>query len=190
VNRLPSGFFDCHTLDLAKKLPGMILQRTFSDGEIVRVRITETEAYHQDGDEASHSFKGRTKRNSAMFGPPGRLYVYLIYGIHHCLNVVSEAAGIGAAVLIRGGTALTGEARMAANRGMVRDPKNLLNGPGKLCQALQIDLSWNNHDLSQGGFILLSGDIKPGEQLSSSTRIGISKSVEKPWRFLLEDPSN
>jgi DNA-3-methyladenine glycosylase len=150
---------------------------------IVRVRIVETEAYQPD-DPASHSFRGPTPRNDVMFGPAGHLYVYLIYGMHHCLNVVTGGPGDASAVLLRAAEPLENLPRMAANRG-VADARALCRGPGRLAQALGVDRSL-------GGIDLLSSDvlwIEPGtpvarERLDVTPRVGISVGRERPWRWL------
>ncbi|MEX1104609.1 MAG: DNA-3-methyladenine glycosylase, partial [Ilumatobacteraceae bacterium] len=122
--RLDSAFFARDATVVAPELLNTIL---VIDG--IRARITEVEAYTQD-DAASHSFRGSTRRNAVMFGPPGLLYVYLIYGMHHCINIVTGESGDGQAVLIRG----------AVIDGV--DPR-LTNGPGKLARVLGVDLAWN-----------------------------------------------
>ena len=122
---------------VAPALIGRHLVRRFPDGSRCRVRIVETEAYEPD-DPASHAFGGPTARNATMFGPGGHLYVYLSYGIHHCLNVVTGGPGHGAAVLLRAAEPLENLARLAHNRG-VDDDRTLCRGPGRLAQALAID---------------------------------------------------
>ena len=172
------------TVACAKRLLGMDIVRKTPLG-VMRARIVETEAYHQDGDEASHSFRGQTNRNAVMFGPPGFLYVYLIYGMHFCMNVVTEAEGIGAAVLIRALEPLEGLDLMRANRPKAKRAIDLTNGPAKACQALDVDLSLNGTSLKEPMIHLGPGisDLP----LVSSRRIGITKSVELPWRFYVPD---
>lgn len=138
--------------------------------------IVETEAYMRD-DEASHSFKGRTKSNAAMFGPPATAYVYRIYGLHLCLNVVCEDAG---AVLLRALVPNEGQDRMAERRG-VCGARLLCSGPGRLAQALAISMSMNGADLLYSPFRLRP----PGfpAEIVAGPRIGISRARDKPWRF-------
>lgn len=142
--------------------------------------LTEVEAYSPD-DPASHAYNGIRPRNAAMFGPPGTLYVYRSYGIHWCANIVCGDEGIGAAVLIRSGAPFSGIEQMKMRRGRESD---LLNGPGKLTQALGIDFSYNTIDLfrPESPIRLIEGKA-PG-RIRATTRVGISKAVERPWRFV------
>lgn len=167
------------TLDVAPALLGTYLVRDLG-GELLVGRIVETEAYLAEGDPACHTYKGETPRNRPMFGPPGHAYVYKIYGIHHCFNVVTEPAGRGSAVLIRGLEPVLGQATMEALRGV----KDVTNGPGKLCQALDIGVGLNDVDLTQAGPLFLW---RPEEAskvaIATSPRIGITQGAEFPWRF-------
>lgn len=166
------------TLALAPALLGSVLVRVTPDG-ILAGRIVETEAYLAEGDPACHAHRGETLRNRAMFGPPGRAYVYRIYGIHWCVNVVTEPAGRGSAVLLRALEPIAGIDRMAANRGGSRD---LTNGPGRLCQALSIDGTLDHVDLTHPGELyLLRG--APPESVVAATRIGITQAADRAWRF-------
>jgi DNA-3-methyladenine glycosylase len=149
------------------------------DGSMVSGRITETEAYTSD-DPASHTFRGATPRNRVMFGPAGHLYVYLSYGIHRCANVVTGADGDGQAVLLRAVEPVEGIDVMRSRRG--REP--LADGPGKLCQALGIDLGDDGADLVGSAGICIVDDGTPvPTQLLTGPRIGITRGVERPWRF-------
>jgi DNA-3-methyladenine glycosylase len=145
-------------------------------------RIVEVEAYTAD-DPASHSFRGRTARNAVMFGPPGHLYVYFTYGMHHCANVVTGAVGDGQAVLVRAVAPLAGLGVMRARRGAVRDVE-LANGPAKLCRAFGLDRGWDGTALGRGGsaYIAVDGLAPPPEPLVT-TRIGIRVGIERPWRW-------
>lgn len=170
------------TLTLAQFLIGKILVRVFPDGASVSGRIVETEAYLPD-DPASHAFRGPTRRNQAMFGPPARAYVYFIYGSSFCLNVTAEASGVGAAVLLRALEPLTGQATMRTLRGRsgLRESE-LARGPGNLCRALGVDRSFDGCDLLSDSCLFLASDgCQP--QIGTSYRIGISRAVDAPWRF-------
>ncbi|MDB5696463.1 MAG: 3-methyladenine glycosylase [Sphingomonas bacterium] len=169
---MPPGFYTQPVLDLARALIGCTLTIEGVGGMIV-----ETEAYHA-GDPASHSHAGPTSRNRAMWGPAGYAYIYRIYGIHWCLNVVGGDEP-GAAVLIRALQPTHGLDRMRARRG-ITDERALCSGPGKLCQALGITGALDGHTLAAAPFALT-----PGEPLPTVTgpRIGISKAADEPWRF-------
>jgi DNA-3-methyladenine glycosylase len=166
----------------ARRLLGCYLVR-YLDGHRLAGKIIETEAYHQS-DAASHSYKGRTPRTDVMFGPAGRTYVYFTYGMHYCMNVVTGPEGEGSAVLIRALEPIEGSELMVQNRGGVFG-KNLANGPAKLCQALGIDKSFNGHDLQSRPLHL---EIRPAisaREVIQTTRIGISRDIERPWRFYI-----
>jgi len=161
---------------VARALIGVIV---LLDG--VGGRIVETEAYDRD-DPASHSHAGPTPRNAAMFGPPGRAYVYRSYGIHWCLNFVCREAGHGAGVLIRAFEPTHGLAQMRRRRG-VEDVRLLASGPGRVGQALGVDASFNGRRLDAPPFVLLAADAAVPVVVQAGPRIGISKAVDVPWRF-------
>lgn len=144
-------------------------------------RIVETEAYDRD-DPASHSHAGPTPRNAAMFGLPGRAYVYRSYGIHWCLNFVCREEGHGAGVLIRALQPTQGLARMRQRRG-VQDERLLAAGPGRVAQALGVDGSFNGRRLDAPPFALLAAEGDGPLPVQIGPRIGISKAVDLPWRF-------
>lgn len=145
--------------------------------------IVETEAYDR-ADPASHSFRGPTARNAAMFGPVGRAYVYRIYGVHWCLNVVCGTEGSGQAVLIRALEPTHGLDQMRVRRGGAAD-RALCSGPGKLCQALGVTGGHDGQALRAAPFSLIPATEAPAPILSGP-RIGVTKGVETPWRFCLE----
>ena len=186
--RLPRDFFTVSTVSLAQNLLGCVLMRHCSEG--VRAgRIVETEAYTED-DPASHSFGGkRTKRNAMMFAEGGHLYVYLSYGIHTCMNVVSGSAGDGSAVLIRALQPVYGGALMRKARGRAdddTDERTLTNGPGKVCQALGITREHDGVDITNTRspiYICSNGDTPA---ISATSRIGISRGQDRQWRFVVE----
>jgi len=145
-------------------------------------RIVEVEAYRSD-EPAAHSFRGPTPRTQIMFGPAGHLYVYFSYGMHHCANVVTGADGDGQAVLLRALTPLRGIDLMTARRH--GRAAHLADGPGKLCQALALDRSHTGIDLCAGGPIRMVDDgMPPPDVVVTTPRIGITKAVDLPWRFL------
>ena len=150
-------------------------------GSEVRVRIVEVEAYKGDDDPASHAYRGRTTRNGSMFERPGTLYVYRSYGIHNCANTAAGPEGIGWGILIRGGEVIEGHGVVTRRRGR---SDHLANGPGKLCQALGIEVTHNGLDLLDPASPIR---IEPGERpevVMATPRIGISQAKERPWRFV------
>ena len=183
---LTTGFFARPTLEVAPDLLGATLFVETERGTCSG-RIVEVEAYLGAEDQASHAARGPTSRSAVMFGPPGRTYVYLIYGVHHCLNFVTELKGTPGAVLIRALEPVTGLELMAQRRGTERRV-DLCNGPGKLCQALGLDLGWN--DLPLGGQGINKIQLKaPIElvQYDRSLRIGIKAATDLPYRFFDPD---
>ena len=149
------------------------------------VRIVEVEAYRGSDDPASHAFGGRTARNESMFGPPGHLYVYFVYGNHWCANVVCGSAGDPQAVLVRAGIPWAGVDEMVAARPAARRAVDLANGPGKLCQALGIDGRDDGTDLTEGrSRVRLEDDGWPRPGIvASGPRIGIRAATDRRWRW-------
>jgi DNA-3-methyladenine glycosylase len=175
-DRLTADFFDRSVHLVAGALIGCRLFYEGCGGVIV-----ETESYERD-DPACHAYVGLTARTEVLFGPPGRAYVYLSYGIHSLLNFVAEPEGEAAAVLIRALEPTSGLEAMRSRRGE-RPDRDLCSGPGKLTEALDIDLSENGADLGRDPFLLLPRpDDWPGEVVTGR-RVGITKAVERPWRF-------
>lgn len=171
-DHLPRNFYDRPTVDVAKDLMGKLI--VHRDGDVTRIgKIVETEAYLGPHDLAAHSAKGRTPRTEVMFGPPGHAYIYLIYGMYHCLNVVTEEEGHASAVLIRA----------------VEPVQNLLgrsSGPGLLCAAMNIDRSLNGHDLTKAchpelgeGFFIMEPDEEEDFVIIKRPRIGVD--YAKHW---------
>ncbi|HHU76461.1 MAG TPA: DNA-3-methyladenine glycosylase [Firmicutes bacterium] len=182
---LSEKYFYKDTLALARSLLGRILVHCSPEG-ITSGIIVETEAYLSKGDPACHAARGKTKRNAAMFGPPGRAYIYFIYGMHYCFNVVSNAVGIGEAVLIRALEPVGGLSLMEKRRKKNRPLFNLTNGPGKLCAAMGIDRRLNGLPLFLSPLYLTEGIAVDVNLIKSSGRIGINQAKDKPWRFFIE----
>jgi DNA-3-methyladenine glycosylase len=205
ARRLPPSFYARPVLEVAREMIGCVV----AHGETAGV-IVETEAYHHS-EPACHAFVGLTARTRTLFGPPGQAYVYRSYGIHALLNAVCEPAGIGAAVLIRALRPVAGLEQMRFRRG-VEDDLELCSGPGKLTQALGVELGENGSSLLDGPVAIFAGAGGPGAEavpgpgaepvpgpgaepvpgpgaepveVRSGPRIGISKAVELPWRFCL-----
>jgi len=173
---------------VAAGLLGRHLVRRLSEGTICRVRIVETEAYEPD-DPASHAFRGRTARNASMFEEPGRLYVYVVYGIHHAVNVVTGPRGHGGAVLVRAGEPLEGLDAMAARRG-TGDIRALCRGPGRLAQALGVDRDLDGLDLLRSSVLWLEpGQPVPAANRTRTRRIGVSAGANTKWRWVETESS-
>jgi len=177
---------------VAPDLIGCTLVRQLSTGELIRGTIVESEAYTPD-DPACHAYRRKTERNAVMFGPPGRTYVYLIYGMYHCLNIVTDLDTVPSAVLIR---ALHLEV-IPSWIDLVKHPKphRVAAGPGKLCRALQIDRQLNNHPLYLSQSLWLEPrspefqhQLETGSlSLIQTTRIGLTQGIDLPWRWYLKD---
>jgi len=190
VSRLSRDFFARDTLTVARELLGQRLVRVL-DGRRLAGRIVEVEAYVGEEDQACHASCGPTRRNAPMYGPPGHAYVYLIYGMHHCLNVVTEREGYPAAVLIRALEPLEGVDRMRALRGG-RPDLPLTSGPARLCQALDIDRRFDGVDLcAPDALLFLEKDASiPDESVATGPRVGVrgdEAALTVPWRFFVRD---
>jgi DNA-3-methyladenine glycosylase len=191
LNKLPKKFYERYVLDVAPDLLGKIFVRKAGD-TYLSGKIVETEAYDGAIDEAAHSYNGRTERNAVMFDGTGLLYVYFTYGMHYCANVVTGKIGHGQAVLLRGIEPLKGIDQMSLNRFGNSEPDqrqklNLTNGPAKICQAFKISKQQYGTDLTGSEIYILDEPLPPGSKIISTTRIGIKKSVNFPWRFLIKD---
>lgn len=189
---LPRSFYDRDTLAVARDLLGQYLVRETGRGRLV-CRITETEAYIGRMDKACHAYQyKRTARTETLFARPGTAYLYLIYGMYHCLNFVTEAEGEPAAVLLRGLEPAEGVTLMSLNRysklpGELTpyQKKHFLDGPGKLCKALALTRAQNGLDLCGEELFLLDGGEAP-PPFRTGPRIGIDyaeEAVHFPWRF-------
>jgi DNA-3-methyladenine glycosylase len=178
----PRSFFARDPRVVAPELLGLLL--VGADGRAGR--IVEVEAYADD-DPAAHSFGGRTARNASMFGPPGHLYVYRSYGLHWCANVVCATPGVGAGVLLRALEPVAGLEAMRAARGPRTVDRDLCRGPGRLAQAMGITGADDGVDLLATGsrFALRRAVRTPVHEVHATARIGISKAVDAPWRWLL-----
>jgi DNA-3-methyladenine glycosylase len=184
-HKLPRNFYLRPTLKVAHDLIGKFL--VYKSGRnLLTVRLVEVEAYIGESDPACHAAAGQTKRNEIMYGPGGFSYIYLIYGMYFCLNVITENAGFPAAVLIRAAEPI--KAVDAMRRRFINFENNkLTNGPGKLCKALNLTREHNGLDLTGGRLYLEDRGFKV-TKIERSQRIGIKKGVDKLWRFY--DPTS
>lgn len=186
---LPRSFYLAPTLTVARRLLGKILVHETADG-MAAGRIVETEAYRGPADRAAHSRGGhRSARNEVMYGPPGHAYVYFVYGMHHCVNVVAQPAGVPEAVLIRALEPVDGIELMRRRRGLPAAPAwRLCRGPGALCEALGVDRAANGADLVAGRLRVLDGPEVPRTRIARSARIGVAYAghdAVRPWRFFV-----
>lgn len=172
------------TVELARCLIGKVVVRVTPEG-VLSGRVVETEAYPA-GDAAGHAYRGETPRNRALFLGPGHAYVYLAYGVSYMLNVSSEAAGVGAGVLIRALEPLEGVATMRRNR-RVQSLRDLARGPGRLAAAFGIDRRLDGVDLCRVGPLWIARDLSDAPEVGTSTRIGLSREAERRLRFYVPD---
>lgn len=186
---IPRSFYERYTVDVARDLLGQVMVRRIK-GKVVSGIITETEAYTYKDDPASHSFRGKTERNSAMFGEVGRAYVYFTYGMHYCVNAVAkDVKSEAGAVLIRSLFPKDGLNFMIKQRGTNILP-NLANGPAKLTRALQISKNQYGEDLTKVSNLFISFGTKIKKtNIEERPRIGIKKGTDKLWNFRISNPS-
>jgi DNA-3-methyladenine glycosylase len=191
---LATGYPAVDRQDLAResvRVAPWLLNKVFvHDGRAGR--IVEVEAYAGAVDPASHAYGGPTNRNRVMFGPAGHLYVYFTYGMHWCANVVTGGDGVAGAVLLRALAPLDGLAAMRLARPRAVRDRDLCNGPAKLCQALGIDRAFDGADVVTGdrGVLLLDDGMPPPRRPGRGPRVGITKAVEKPWRWWVPGDPN
>lgn len=178
--RLPRSFYRRDPRTVAPELLGKVLVL----GEAA-ARIVEVEAYCGAEDPGSHAFRGMTKRNATMFGPPGRLYVYFTYGMHWCANAVCGDEGEGIAVLLRAAVPLSGLEAMRARRPAAHTDRDLCRGPARLCQAFALDGGFDGADLptADRGITIVDDGMPPPDQPAIGTRIGLTVGVDLPWRW-------
>lgn len=198
MEKLPRAFFDRDTVQVARDLLGQHLVRILPDGTPLVCRITQTEAYVGRMDKACHAYNyRRTPRTETLFAPPGTAYIYLIYGMYHCLNFVTEPEGEPCAVLIRGAQPVKNADIIAENRfGRKYEDmppyqrKHFLDGPGKLCLGLGLTRLQNGLDLLGNELFVCSAPPPAAQQIRVGKRIGIDyaqEAVDFPWRFWLEE---
>jgi DNA-3-methyladenine glycosylase len=190
---LRRSFYEGDSLEVAPLLLNKILARRDDSGVVtVSGRIVEVEAYRGETDPASHAYRGPTKRNGVMFGPPGHLYVYFTYGMHWCANVVCAPEAVARAVLLRALAPVDGLELIRANRLAGLADTDLLSGPARLCQGLGIDRRFDGADLVTGdlGFVLLDDRVPPPDDPGTSGRVGIREAADLPWRFWVPGDPN
>ncbi|CAN5153124.1 DNA-3-methyladenine glycosylase [soil metagenome] len=181
---------DFYRRDDRKVAPELLNKVLVSGGR--SERIVEVEAYCGVDDPASHAYRGLTRRNATMFGPPGHLYVYFTYGMHWCANAVCGEEGVASAVLLRAGAPLGGIEEMRAVRPRARRDSALCSGPARLCQALGLDRAHDGADLVTGdrGVTVVDDGTPPPPLPGCSTRVGLTAGIDLPWRwFVPADPN-
>ena len=183
---LSRSFFDRPTLDVAPALLGKIIVHKI-DGHVLAGRIVETEAYLGAGDRAAHSARGLTPSTKVIFGPPGRAYVYLCYGMHECLNLVAEPDGRAGCVLVRALEPLLGIQEIQRRRPRSKRLSDLASGPGKLTLALGVTRSRNGVDVTRGPLTVRASRAPEPLEVVTTTRVGISASRDLPYRFYIKD---
>lgn len=177
---LPRSFYLRPAPQVARELLGKILEFEGAAG-----RIVETEAYLGEDDGAAHSARGVTPRTKIIFGPPGHAYVYFIYGMYDCLNIVCEPEGIAGCVLIRALEPVTGLDEMRSRRPAARRDEDLANGPGKLTRAMGIKITHNGVDVTEGPITIHKPERAEKFEVATSVRIGITKAADLPLRFFI-----
>jgi DNA-3-methyladenine glycosylase len=166
-----------------------LLLGSFLEAGGVRVRIVEVEAYRGGDDPASHCYRGKTPRNEVMFGPAGFLYVYFVYGMHFCANVVSLTDGVPGAVLLRAGEVVEGEDVAFSRRPASRSTAELAKGPARLCKVLGLDRTQNGVDLTSPDSPVRLYAGEPAGQVFSGPRVGVAVAMDVPWRFWVDSPA-
>lgn len=195
MKKLPRKFYFHDTITVARALLGCVLWRRLDDGELLAARIVEAEAYLGANDMASHARRGlRSPRNESMYLEGGHAYVYFTYGMHWCVNVVTQEEGLAEAVLLRGAEPLRGIESMRERRPKAKRDFELMNGPGKICQALDVDKRLDGESLSGDTLWLTGRDVKVSDaDIAVSPRIGVDNAGEAanwPLRFFLRGNRN
>lgn len=193
---LPRSFFDRSSVEVAPDLLGCVLEHCTPEGTVA-VRLTEVEAYTGASDAASHAYRGPTRRNAVMFGPPGHAYVYFTYGMHFCVNLVCLPEGTAEAVLLRAGAVVAGEELARGRRPAARTGHDLARGPARLCQALAIDRAQDGADVCgpESPLRVLAPAPAPGAAparaaIRTGPRVGVSAAADVAWRFWADnDPA-
>jgi DNA-3-methyladenine glycosylase len=183
---LPHAFYDRASVELARDLLGRTLWRRTEAGLTAGI-IVETEAYDGANDPASHAWRGQTRRNAVMFGPPGYAYVYFTYGMHYCINAVTGPVGQASAVLLRAIQPIVGLDIMRERRGTTISDRDLARGPGRLCQALGITTADDGTDLAGNALWISETADAPDLIIVATPRIGITRAAKRPWRFVVSD---
>ena len=187
---LPRSFFDRPVLEVAPDLLGRLVVHRTEDGGVT-ARITEVEAYDGPNDPGSHAFRGRSKRNGTMFGPPGHVYVYFTYGMHYCMNLVCGAPGMPTGILLRAAE-VTGGAELARKRRpTAKSDRELARGPARLVESLAVTRDDDGADVCGDGPLTVHHGVPPRKELiRTGPRVGLRDAPDFPWRFWIDgDPT-
>lgn len=183
---VPRSFFDRPVLQVAPDLLGRVLVHDSPEG-LVAVRLTEVEAYDGPNDPGSHAYRGLSKRNVTMFGPPGHIYVYFTYGMHYCMNLVCGPPNVACAVLLRGAAVVDGIELARKRRHTAKNDRELARGPARLVEALGIGRADDGADVcGDGPLLLLHGDPPAADRIRTGPRVGLREAADFPWRFWID----
>jgi DNA-3-methyladenine glycosylase len=190
VDQLIRDFFDRPVLEVAPGLLGRVIVRDSAQGRVA-VRLTEVEAYDGPNDPGSHAYRGRSARNATMFGPPGHVYVYFTYGMHHCMNLVCGPEGRPTGVLLRGAEVVEGIDLARRRRPSAKGDRELARGPARLVEALGVGRADDGADICGDGPLLISQGVPPpAAAVRRGPRVGLRQAAEYPWRFWIDgDPT-
>ena len=184
---LPRSFFDRPVLEVAPDLLGRLVTHRTPEGTVT-ARLTEVEAYDGPNDPGSHAFRGRSKRNGTMFGPPGHVYVYFTYGMHYCMNLVCGPEGMPTGILLRGAEITDGADIARKHRPSARTDRDLARGPARLVEALGVTRTDDGADICGDGPLTIHHGTPPsGALIRTGPRVGLRDAPEFPWRFWIGD---
>ena len=186
LDPLPRSFFDRPVLEVALDLLGRLVVHRTKDGDVT-ARLTEVEAYDGSNDPGSHAFRGRSKRNGTMFGPPGHVYVYFTYGMHHCMNLVCGPPGLPTGILLRAAEITDGAELARKRRSTAKSDRELARGPARLVEALGVTRGDDGADIcGDGPLTVHHGTAAPKELVRTGPRVGLRDAPDFPWRFWID----
>lgn len=186
TDRLPRSFFDRTVLEVAPDLLGRLVVHDTPEGAVT-ARLTEVEAYDGPNDPGSHAFRGRSKRNGTMFGPPGHVYVYFTYGMYHCMNLVCGPIGMPTGILLRAAEITEGSDLARKRRPTAKNDRDLARGPARLVESLAVTRSDDGADIcSTGPLTIHHGEPPPEGFIRTGPRVGLRDAPDYPWRFWID----
>ncbi|HEU5429860.1 MAG TPA: DNA-3-methyladenine glycosylase [Actinocrinis sp.] len=190
LDPLPRSFFDRPVLEVAPDLLGRLVVHHTEEGDVT-ARLTEVEAYDGPNDPGSHAFRGRSKRNGTMFGPPGHVYVYFTYGMYHCMNLVCGPAGMPTGILLRAAEITDGAELARKRRPTAKADRELARGPARLVESLGVTRGDDGADVcGDGPLTARHGAAVPKELIRTGPRVGLRDAPDFPWRFWIDgDPT-